>query len=131
MSDDKDVIKYNEIDMETGEDSSKEDKDEFEKVCFLCRRPESKTGPMITLPQNIHICTECMQKSFDTMNNSNINYNDLMSNMPNISMIDLSSLPHQISEKQRVKKKKKTEDKKKSFTMKDVPAQSRIHPDWL
>ena len=126
MSDDKDVIKYNEIDMETGEDSSKEDKDEFEKVCFLCRRPESKTGPMITLPQNIHICTECMQKSFDTMNNSNINYNDLMSNMPNISMIDLSSLPHQISEKQRVKKKKKTEDKKKSFTMKDVPPPHKI-----
>lgn len=126
MSDDKDVIKYNEIDMETGEDSSKEDKDEFEKVCFLCRRPESKTGPMITLPQNIHICTECMQKSFDTMNNSNINYNDLMSNMPNISMIDLSSLPHQISEKQRVKKKKKTEDKKKGFTMKDVPPPHKI-----
>ena len=110
MSDDKDIMKYNEIDLETGEDSSVDDKeDEFEKICFLCRRPESKTGPMITLPQNIHICTDCMQKSFDTMNNSNINYNDLMNNMPNISMIDLSSLPHQISGKQRVKKKKKTE----------------------
>ena len=127
MSDDKDIMKYNEIDLETGEDSSIEDKeDEFEKVCFLCRRPESKTGPMITLPQNIHICTDCMQKSFDTMNNSNINYNDLMNNMPNISMIDLSSLPHQISGKQRVKKKKKTEEAKKSFTMKDVPPPHKI-----
>ena len=127
MSDDKDVMKYNEIDLETGENSSVDDKeDEFEKVCFLCRRPESKTGPMITLPQNIHICTDCMQKSFDTMNNSNINYNDLMNNMPNISMIDLSSLPHQISGKQRVKKKKKTEEAKKSFTMKDVPPPHKI-----
>ena len=127
MSDDKDIMKYNEIDLETGEDSSVDDKeDEFEKVCFLCRRPESKTGPMITLPQNIHICTDCMQKSFDTMNNSNINYNDLMNNMPNISMIDLSSLPHQISGKQRVKKKKKTEEAKKSFTMKDVPPPHKI-----
>ena len=127
MSDDKDIMKYNEIDMETGEASSTEEKeDEFEKVCFLCRRPESKTGPMITLPQNIHICTECMQKSFDTMNNSTINYNDLMNNMPNISMIDLSSLPNQISQKQRVKKKKKTEEKKKSFTMKDVPPPHKI-----
>ena len=125
MSDDKDIMKYNEIDLETGEDSSVDDKeDEFEKVCFLCRRPESKTGPMITLPQNIHICTDCMQKSFDTMNNSNINYNDLMNNMPNISMIDLSSLPHQISGKQRVKKK--TEEAKKSFTMKDVPPPHKI-----
>ena len=127
MSDDKDIMKYNEIDLETGEDSSVDDKeDEFEKICFLCRRPESKTGPMITLPQNIHICTDCMQKSFDTMNNSNINYNDLMNNMPNISMIDLSSLPHQISGKQRVKKKKKTEEAKKSFTMKDVPPPHKI-----
>ena len=48
MSDDKDIMKYNEIDMETGEASSTEEKeDEFEKVCFLCRRPESKTGPKI------------------------------------------------------------------------------------
>ena len=60
------------------------------------------------------------------MNNSNINYHDLMSNMPNISMIDLSSLPNQISERQRVKKKKKTEEKKKSFTMKDVPPPHKI-----
>ena len=72
---------------EASDENMKED--EYEKVCFLCRRPESKTGPMITLPQNIHICTECMQKSFDTMNNSNMNYGDLMSHMPNISMMDL------------------------------------------
>ena len=80
---------------------------------------------MITLPQNIHICTDCMQKSFDTMNNSNINYNDLMSHMPNISMIDLSAIPNQIPEKQRVKKSK-PEKEKKSFTMKDVPPPHKI-----
>ena len=46
-------------------------------------------------------------ESFDTMNNSNMNYGELMSHMPNISMMDLSSIPNQVSEKQRVKKKKK------------------------
>ena len=45
------------------------------------------------------------------MNNSNMNYGELMSHMPNISMMDLSSIPNQVSEKQRVKKKKKTERK--------------------
>ena len=30
--------------------------DEYEKICFLCRRPESKAGSMIDLPNNIHIC---------------------------------------------------------------------------
>ena len=86
---------------------------------------------MITLPQNIHICTECMQKSFDTMNNSNMNYGELMSHMPNISMMDLSSIPNQVSEKQRVKKKKKTEEKKQEFTMKDVPPHIRSKKNWM
>ena len=125
MSDDKEYMNFNEIDS-NGEVTSEDDReDEFEKVCFLCRRPESKTGPMITLPQNIHICTECMQRSFDTMNNSNINYGDLMNNMPNISMIDLSSMSNRVPKKQRIKKKKK-EDKKQSFTMKDVPPPHKI-----
>ena len=45
---------------------------------------------MIDLPNHIHICADCMQKSFDTMNTqmNNGNYSDLF-NMPNVSMIDL------------------------------------------
>lgn len=124
MSEDKDLLEKEKQGRETSDENTKED--EYEKVCFMCRRPESKTGPMITLPQNIHICTECMQKSFDTMNNSNMNYGDLMSHMPNSSMMDLSSIPNQVSEKQRVKKKKKTEEKKQEFTMKDVPPPHKI-----
>ncbi len=124
MSEDKDLLEKEKQGRETSDENTKED--EYEKVCFMCRRPESKTGPMITLPQNIHICTECMQKSFDTMNNSNMNYGDLMSHMPNISMMDLLSIPNQVSEKQRVKKKKKTEEKKQEFTMKDVPPPHKI-----
>lgn len=124
MSEDKDLLEKEKQGREASDENMKED--EYEKVCFLCRRPESKTGPMITLPQNIHICTECMQKSFDTMNNSNMNYGDLMIHMPNISMMDLSSIPNQVSEKQRVKKKKKTEEKKQEFTMKDVPPPHKI-----
>ena len=124
MSEDKDLLEKEKQGREASDENMKED--EYEKVCFLCRRPESKTGPMITLPQNIHICTECMQKSFDTMNNSNMNYGELMSHMHNISMMDLSSIPNQVSEKQRVKKKKKTEEKKQEFTMKDVPPPHKI-----
>ena len=40
------------------EDTEKKDPDEYEKVCFMCRRPESKAGKMIELPGNIHICTD-------------------------------------------------------------------------
>ena len=54
------------IDNDT--DDGEEKKDKAEKFCFLCRRPESKAGPMIELPNNIHVCTDCMQKSFNSMN---------------------------------------------------------------
>ena len=37
--------------------------DTYEKVCFMCRRPESKAGKMITLPGNINICPDYMQTS--------------------------------------------------------------------
>ena len=87
----------------------------------MCRRPESKAGKMISLPGGINICTECMQKSFDTMNNSNMNYSDMLNNMPNISMVDLSSIQNQVPKRQRVKKKEEKPETKKEFSMKDIP----------
>ena len=125
-----DVIDSQEIGDEkvnSKEVDNKED-GQYEKVCFLCRRPESKAGPMIDLPQHVSICADCMQKSFDSMNNSPIDYNDLMNNMPNISMIDLSSLQAQVPKKQRVKKKQeeKVEEVEKQFDIKDIPAPHKI-----
>lgn len=121
MSDDKELLET--------PDENKENpkKDEYEKICFMCRRPESKAGKMIDLPNHIHICTDCMQRSFDTMNNSNINYDDLMKNMPNISMIDLSSLQNQIPKNQQVKKKQPREKAaQKVFDIKSIPAPHKI-----
>lgn len=132
MSEDKDKIDtlsgYEEAADEQAEckqSSGTDDDTQYEEVCFMCRRPESKAGKMIDLPGSIHICTDCMQKSFDTMNQGNINYNDLLNNLPpNVSMIDLSSLQNQIPPKQRVKKKKeeKKEKPKKEFSVQDIPA---------
>ena len=100
--------------------------DEYEKYCFMCRRPESKAGKMIDLPGGIHICTDCMQKSFDTMQNSSLNYSDLMKNLPpNISMIDLSSLRNQVPPQPKVKKKEE-KVKKKEFSIKDIPPPHKI-----
>lgn len=103
------------------------DRDEYEKFCFLCRRPESQAGKMIELPNNIHICSDCMQKSFDTMtsqmNNGKINYTDLF-NMPNISMIDLSSLQDAAPRQKKVKKKKTQE--KPAIDLKKIPAPHKI-----
>ena len=127
MSDDKEYLETTSSDKE-----DKGKKDTYEKICFMCRRPESKAGKMIDLPNNIHICTDCMQRSFDTMNNSTINYDELMKNipnMPNISMIDLSSLQNQIPDRQKVKKRQEKPKEKvapKVFDIKSIPAPHKI-----
>lgn len=77
MADDKDYLEKSDKEQ-TAPDNTSGDEEEFEKIRFMCRRPESKAGKMIDLPNDIHICVECMQKSFDTMNNAPIDYNDLM-----------------------------------------------------
>ena len=121
--------KYNDDIIE--EEIQNEDDDnkyESEKFCTLCRRSEKQTGKMIDLPNNIHICSDCMQKSFDSMNqqmsSSNFNYNDLF-NMPNISMIDLSSLQNP-TQHQKVKPKKKEKKAEPVLDLKKIPAPHKI-----
>ena len=105
--------------FDNNKDNDQEQK--YEKFCFLCRRPESQAGKMIDLPNNIHICADCMQKSFDTMNTqmSNGNYSDLF-NMPNVSMIDLSSLQNPGNQAKKIKKKSETP--RPVIDLKDIPA---------
>ena len=44
--------------------------DEYEKICYICRRPESKAGKMVSMPPNICVCPDCLQKAFDTINST-------------------------------------------------------------
>ena len=58
--------------MENDKDNIIKDDDssQYEKVCYMCRRSESTVGKMIKMTGNMFICTECMQRTFDLMNNS-------------------------------------------------------------
>lgn len=119
---------YNDDDeiIDSSEDTEKK-RNKSEKFCFLCRRPESKAGPMIELPNNIHVCTDCMQKSFNSMNQQfnegKFNYSDLL-NMPNVSMIDLGSFQNPVQQPKKEKKKKKQE--KPVLDLKNIPAPHKI-----
>ena len=53
------------------------DNDEYEKICYICRRPESKAGKMVVMPGNIQVCPDCMQKAFDTINSTGFNGMDI------------------------------------------------------
>lgn len=122
MAEDKDYLEQEE-----------ENKEDYENVCFICRRPESKAGKMIDIPGGIHVCMDCMQKSFNSMNNMPMDYSELMKNMPNISMVDLNSLQNEIPKKQRIKKKKTQPEKEanekiaqKVFDIRSIPAPHKI-----
>ena len=107
--------------------------DEYEKVCYICRRSESKAGKMINMPGGLCVCADCMQKTFDTINNSDINYDDIMNNMPNMGMFGgFNMMGNDISNRQKVKKKKedtnKPTDKEKDDTLDlaNLPAPHQI-----
>ena len=122
--------KYNDeiIEEENQDTDDQTDDYEPEKFCTLCHRSERQAGKMIDLPNNIHICPDCMQRSFDSMNtqmqSGNFNYGDLF-NMPNISMIDLSSFQNQMGQQPKPKKKK-SEKKAPVLDLKKIPAPHKI-----
>ena len=107
------------------EDTKKED-DEYEKVCFICHRPESTAGKMIELPNNISVCSDCMQKSFDAMSSGQIDYSQLM-NMPGVQVFNMSDMEQQnVPKQQKIKKKKEGEEKKPLIDIREIPAPHKI-----
>lgn len=104
---------------------------EYEDICYICRRPESVAGKMIHIQQGICICNDCMQKTFDTMNTSGFNMGDIMNmnmgKMPNISMINLADLQGGIPQSQKIKKKKPKEKKEEAvLDIHSIPAPHKI-----
>ncbi len=119
-----------EQDLEAQEE---QEDDGYEDICYICHRPESKAGKMIHIPNEICICGDCMQKTFDTMNHSGFPMGDLgnLGNMPNISMINLSDLQNMnmMPKAQKLKKKKAKENKEKQkpvLDIKSIPAPHKI-----
>lgn len=130
---------------------------DYEDVCFICRRPESKAGRMFHLPNSICVCDDCMHKTMETV--SQFDYNGMLNEppsqikeddlkpsqtqmkplneeelekikkgIPKISFLDISDLqgvggiPH----RQKIKKKKTTENAKPELDIKNIPAPHKI-----
>ena len=106
-------------------DSIEHKEDEYEKICFICHRPESIAGKMIDLPNNICVCGDCMQKSFDAMRGGQIDYSQLL-NMPGVHFMNMSDLEQSIPKQQKVKKKKEGEERKPLIDIRNIPAPHRI-----
>jgi ATP-dependent Clp protease ATP-binding subunit ClpX len=132
----------------SGDDEYSEDKDnenDYEDVCFICRRPESKAGRMFKLPNHISVCSDCMHKTMDTVSQFDylgmLNNQDTSSNpgkdkdkdkrtFPNISFVNITDLQGEggIPNRQKLKKKKPKEKDKIDpvFNINSLPAPHKI-----
>ena len=81
--------------------SDYQDKD-YEEVCILCRRPESKAGRMFHLPNNITVCDDCMHKTMETMTHMDMN-----GMFPGMGMLP----PSFMKDMQKTSAKKKADEK--------------------
>ena len=107
------------------------DDDGYEKICFLCHRPESVTGKMIDLPNHITVCPDCMQRSFDTMNNmtnnGSMDFSKLMNvNIPGVQFLNLSDLENMQPRNQKIKKKKEKPKEFSKLDLHSIPAPHKI-----
>ncbi len=125
---------------EVNTEDKKEDKPEkeYEDVCFICRRPESKTGKMFKLPNNICVCNDCMHKTMDTV--SQFDYQGMLNNpgqdpnnltgkgFPNISFVNMADLQGDggIPNKQKLKKRKEKTGDEPVLNIRDIPAPHKI-----
>lgn len=134
-----------------GKDGGKDNRDkedEYESVCFICRRPESITGKQFKMPNHICVCNDCMHKTMDAVSQfdyqgmlsdpnllngfGNLDFGDddknkdLKNGFPNIRFVNISDLQGDggIPNKQKLKKRKK--DDKPLLDIKNIPAPHKI-----
>lgn len=119
--------------MEKNTENNVEEKEDngYEDICYLCHRTESAAGKMVHMPNNICVCSDCMQRTLDTMGNGNFDYENMMKNIPNISFFNMSDLMNfggkvDNPKARKVKKKKPEEKTKPIIDIKDIPAPHKI-----
>ena len=106
-------------------EKEREDDDGYEKICFICHRPESVTGKMIDLPNHITVCPDCMQRSFDAMSSSPLDLGKMM-NMSGVQFLNLSDLEGMQPEAKKIKKKKEKPKEFPELDIKNIPAPHKI-----
>ena len=75
--------------------SDYQDRD-YEDVCIICRRGESKAGRMFHLPGNITVCDDCMHMTMETVNHIDKSMFPNMSGM-NMSAMDMQAFMNAIN----------------------------------
>ena len=135
-----DAEEIDEDDYEIEDDGDEEDdtpKKKFESCC-VCHRTEEQGAKLIHMPTGLSICSDCMQKSFDSFNSgfgggNGIQFLDLsnmdFNNLKDMNLGDLLSetMSNQKPKTKKAKKKKKKNKKEEpKLTLKNIPAPHQI-----
>ena len=129
--------------------------EEYEDVCFVCRRPESKAGKMFHMPNHISVCQDCLQKTMDAVSafdyqgmlpaggqmpteeeieralkesekNGGIDPEAFSAHFPGINFVNLAGLQGEGGIPNRQKLKKKKDNAEPAIDLKNVPAPHKI-----
>ena len=123
--------------------------DEYEKICMICKRPETVTGKQISMPGGITVCPDCMQKTMDQMGSSPLTMQitpEMMENFdyeqeseetdsekseeeidkkkkrkPEVHFINMADLMGGMPNQPKIKKRKPGEKKEPLIQLKDIP----------
>ena len=124
-----DVIDSSDTTNKTNTEDIDDSDDGYEQFCTICHRPESVTGALVKLPNNITVCSDCMQKSYDMMSNNNFDINKLM-NMPGVQFLNLADIDNNnnnpVKKQKKIKKKKPDEKTVPLLNIRDIPAPHKI-----
>lgn len=139
-----------EADIEEEETDTEEDPEEADvedwddddpkngmEACCVCHRTESQGAKLIKMPNGMSICSDCMQKSFDSFSSgfggNGIQFLDLsnmdFNNLKDINLGDLLSgnmTAQKPKPRKAQKKKKKEKEGEQPLTMKTIPAPHQI-----
>ena len=119
--------KNNHDDHEIEEVKQEDEKKEIEHYCYLCHRPESMTGKMLTLPNDIYICPDCMQRTLDSMGNGQFGFIDARNlDLDNLDFTKIMGDMQGMQPQPALKKKKKDKKEKQELNLKDLPAPHKI-----
>nr|WP_296191270.1 ATP-dependent Clp protease ATP-binding subunit ClpX [uncultured Anaerobutyricum sp.] len=129
---DDDDTSYEVEDDDTDDDAKKK----FESCC-VCHRTEEQGAKLIHMPTGLSICSDCMQKSFDSFNSgfgggNGIQFLDLsnmdFNNLKDMNLGDLLSgtMSNQKPKTKKAKKKKKKKKEEPKLTLKNIPAPHQI-----
>lgn len=135
-----DAEEIDEEDYEIEDDGDEEDDTPKNKIesCCVCHRTEEQGAKLIHMPTGLSICSDCMQKSFDSFNSgfgggNGIQFLDLsnmdFNNLKDMNLGDLLSgtMSNQKPKTKKAKKKKKKNKKEEpKLTLKNIPAPHQI-----